>query len=86
MENQLSYTRPLFWLLLAFAATSVASISLQNIIWIAIAFFLFIHYKDKKKIEWPKGLFPFATLVFLFTFFLGAILGVNPANSFPHRP
>lgn len=82
MENQLSYTRPLFWLLLAFAATSVASISLQNIIWIAIAFFLFIHYKDKKKIEWPKGLFPFATLVFLFTFFLGAILGVNPANSF----
>ncbi len=82
MENQLSYTRPLFWMLLAFAAASVASIALQNIIWIAIAFFLFENYKSKKRIKWPTGLFPFATWFFLLTFFLGALLGVNPANSF----
>src|SRR5579863_1355884 len=82
MENQLSYTRPLFWMLLAFAATSVASIALQNILWAAIALFLYAHYKDKKNIEWPKGLFSFGTTIFLFIFFLGAVLGVNPANSF----
>ena len=82
MENNLSYSRPLFWILLAFAAASVASIALQISIWVAVALFLFAHYKDKKKFEWPKGLFSVATLIFLFTFFLGAILGTNPANSF----
>ena len=32
MENRLSYSRPLYWMLLAFAATAVASIFLQNVL------------------------------------------------------
>ncbi|HTC21296.1 MAG TPA: O-antigen ligase family protein [bacterium] len=82
MENKLSYSRPLFWILLAFAATSVASIALQNLVWVAVALFLFAHCKDKRKIEWPAGLFPVATLIFLLTFFLGGLVGTDPANSF----
>ncbi len=82
MEKYLSYSRPVFWILLAFAATSVASIALQNLVWVAVALFLFAHFKDKSKTEWPKGLFPIATLVFLFTFFLGGLVGTDPANSF----
>lgn len=83
MENQLPYSRQLFWILLAFAASAVASIALQNLlIWPAVALFLFAHFKDRRKIDWPQGLFPRATLFFLFTFFLGAVAGIDPANSF----
>src|SRR5581483_4724301 len=82
MENQLSFSRPIFWLLLAFAATAVASIALQNIIWAAVALFLFAHGKDKRRIDWPRDLFSISTLFFLLTFFLGAILGTDPAMSF----
>jgi O-antigen ligase len=82
MENELPYSRALFWVLLAFAFTAVASIALQNsFIWAAVALFLFAHWQVRRKIEWPKGLFSFATLIFLFTFFLGTIIGVNPAKS-----
>jgi O-antigen ligase len=68
--------------LLAFAFTAVASIALQNLIWVAIALFLFLHFKNKEKINWPSNLFTFATLLFLATFIIGAIVGVNPAKSF----
>lgn len=83
MEKQLPWSRALFWLLLAFAATAVASIALQNIlIWPAIALFFAAHFKARRKIEWPSGLFPWATVIFLLTFFLGAMVGIDPANSF----
>lgn len=79
----MSYSRPLYWMLLAFAATAVASIFLQNVlIWPAVALFLFAHWKDRRKIDWPRGLFAWATLLFLLTFFLGAVVGIDPANSF----
>src|SRR5581483_9872707 len=61
---------------------AVASIALQNIIWAAVALFLFAHGKDKRRIDWPRDLFSISTLFFLLTFFLGAILGTDPAMSF----
>jgi putative inorganic carbon (hco3(-)) transporter len=83
MENQLPYARPLYWLLVLFAAAAVASIALQNIlIWPAVVLFLFAHFKGKRRIGWPQGLFPWATFIFLLTFFLGALAGVDRANSF----
>lgn len=71
------------WFLIAFAATAAASIAMQNIfIWLAVVFFLIYQFKDKRNWEWPSGFFPIATLVFLATFFMGALLGVNVLNSF----
>ncbi len=83
MEKNLPYSRALWGLLLAFAATAVASISLQNIlIWPTVILFFFAHWKSKQKITWPRGLFAWATLAFTASFFLGALWGVDPANSF----
>lgn len=82
MEQPLSYSRVISWVLLIFAAVAVASISLQNLIWVAVALFFFAHYKDRLKINWPGGLLPWASFIFLATFFLGAVLGVDPGNSF----
>jgi O-antigen ligase len=82
MENQLPYSRALFYILLAFAATAVASIALQNILLgAAILAFVFDRYEAKQKIEWPWGLFPFATLLFLASFFLASAWGIDPGNS-----
>jgi O-antigen ligase len=52
------------------------------LIWVAVVLLLFAHHKGKKKFELPNWLFGVATLILLLTFFLGAILGVNPTNSF----
>lgn len=82
MEKQLPYARPLFGLLSAFALTAVASIALQNLVWAAVALFFYAHWKNRLKIGWPTGSFPLATLLFLATFFLGALVGIDPANSF----
>ncbi|SRR5579871_175681 len=83
MEQQLPLSRTLFWLLLAFAATAVASIALQNIlIWPTVLLFLGAHFKSRLKIQWPTGIFPWATVLFVLTFFLGAVVGINPANSY----
>ena len=69
--------------MLAFAATAVASIALQNIlVWPAVLLFLGAHFKSRLKIDWPAGIFHWATILLLLTFFLGAVAGVNPANSF----
>src|SRR5579872_4632786 len=72
----------LLWSLYAFAATAVASIALQNFIWVAVAIFLFFQFKNHEKINWPKGLFVLATLLFLISFFTAAIWGIDPPNSF----
>jgi O-antigen ligase len=69
-------------ILLVFAFTAVASIALQSLIWAAIALFFFSQFENKTKINWPINLFTIATLLFLATFFIGAILGINPAKSF----
>ncbi|HUO58266.1 MAG TPA: O-antigen ligase family protein, partial [bacterium] len=82
MEKTSTLRPPVLWSLYAFAATAVASIALQNFIWVAVALFLFFRMKDRQKIAWPSGLFTVATLIFLATFFLGALVGVDPANSF----
>jgi hypothetical protein len=71
-----------YHLLLAFAFTAVASIALQNLIWLSIAAFLFWHFKNSEKISWPSSLFPTATILFLATFVIGAIVGINPSKSF----
>jgi multisubunit Na+/H+ antiporter MnhB subunit len=55
----------------------VASIALQNLIWAAVALFLFSHYKDKKKFEWPKGFLSVATLVFLCVFIAILVWGMT---------
>jgi O-antigen ligase len=83
MESSLPYSRPLYGLLAAFAFTAAASIALENILgWTFVALLLFSHFKSGRRIDWPKGLFPAATLLFLATFLTGALGGVNPANSF----
>ena len=82
MEKTSTLRPPVLWSLYAFAATAVASIALQNFIWVAVALFLFFRMKDRQKIAWPSGLFTVVTLIFLATFFLGALVGVDPANSF----
>ena len=82
MPSPLPYSRPLFWILIVFAATAVASVALQNLVWVAVLLFFFAHWKSGQKVDWPRGLFPVATLLFLITFFIGAILGADPANSF----
>jgi O-antigen ligase len=82
MESNLDKSKPVYLLLLAFTATAVASIALQNIIWLAVVAFLFAAWRNHEKINWPKGLFPLATLLFMATFFLGAIVGIDPHNSF----
>jgi O-antigen ligase len=71
-----------FIILLAFAFTAVASIALQNLIWIFIALFLFLRFKNSKKINWPSNLFAISTILFLTSFFFGAIEGINPTKSF----
>lgn len=71
-----------YYLLLAFAFTAISSIALQNFIWLAIAFFFFTHWRDHQKIDWPSNLFTAATLIFLATFFIGAVVGVDPLHSF----
>lgn len=77
------YSRALFFTLLAFAATAVASIACQNIfIWSAVGLFLFSQFENKEIFLWPKGFFSRVTLLFLFSFFIGALIGINPANSF----
>ncbi len=77
------YSRVLFSILFAFAATAVASIACQNIfIWSAVAFFLSFQFKNKEPFDWPRGPFPLATLLFLLTFLIGALVGINPDNSF----
>ncbi len=68
--------------LLAFAFTAVASIALQNLIWISITLFFFTAWRNHQKIEWPRNEFAIATLIFLASFYYGCIVGVNPAKSF----
>jgi O-antigen ligase len=70
-----------FWFLLAFAATAVASIVLQNFIWVAVALFLFQTLRNGK-VEWPRGLFMAVTGVFLLSFIAASLWGIDPANSF----
>ena len=82
MEERLPYSRPLYWMLLAFAAVCVASIALQSLVWPAVALFLFVHWKTRRPIDWPWGAFPAAALFFTFTFFLAAVIGIDPAVSF----
>ena len=82
MDTRTSTRRYDYYLLLAFAFTAVASIALQSLIWVSIALFLFFHIKKSQKITWPSSLFAIATLLFLGSVVLGAILGVNPVKSF----
>lgn len=70
------------WALYTFAAVAVASISLQNFIWVAVALFLFFQIKGHQKFDWPQGLFVWATLLFTLSFFTAALWGINPGNSF----
>jgi O-antigen ligase len=82
MNNSSSFNRYDYYALLAFTLTAVASIALQNFIWISIVLFLFLNLKNSKKITWPSNLFTTATLLFLATYIIGAMVGINPAKSF----
>ena len=71
-----------YYFLLAFAFTAVASIALQNLIWVSVVLFLFWGFKHSEKISWPSNLFTTATILFLATYFIGAVVGINPCKSF----
>ena len=68
--------------LLVFTATAVASIALENLVWVSVAVFLTIQYAQRLPLQWPSGLFPWATVLFLLSFVIGAFAGVDPAVSF----
>ena len=76
------FSTALTYSLYAFAFTAVASIALQNLIWVAVALLLFIQFKKHRNLDWPRGPFALATLLFAASFFVGAIIGINPSNSF----
>lgn len=82
MNKSAPFNRYDYYALLGFAFTAVASIALQNFIWISVALFIFFNLKDSKKITWPSNLFTTATILFLATYFIGAIVGINPVKSF----
>jgi O-antigen ligase len=82
MNHSSSLRRYDYAVLLIFAFTAVASIALQSLVWVAITLFLLLNLKNKTKINWPINLFTIATLLFLATFLIGALLGINPAKSF----
>ena len=63
-------------------ATAVFSIVWQDLIWFSVLFWLIALQKKQTLPQWPKGPFAWATLLFLFTFFAGAIFGVHPGQSF----
>ncbi|MGH7739020.1 MAG: O-antigen ligase family protein, partial [bacterium] len=79
-------TRPIqpsvYAFLFLFALTAVASIALQNFIWIAVALFLVHQFRHHLAFNWPRGIFALATLLFLASFFWASLIGVNPAKSF----
>lgn len=82
MKKQPPYFRSCFLLLMGFAACSVASIALQNLVWVAVALFLFFQLRDRSKFDWPRGPFALAHLVFIASFFVGAFIGIDISNSF----
>lgn len=82
MEASSPYSKTAYWLLLFFAAVSTASIAAQNVIWVAVLFWLYSKAKTHEKIPWPRGLFPLATLLFLIPFLVSACLGIHPSQSF----
>jgi O-antigen ligase len=82
MNNSSPLNRYDYYSLLAFALTAVASIALQNFIWVSVALFLYLSLKNSQKIKWPSNLFTVATILFLMTYFIGGLIGVNPAKSF----
>jgi O-antigen ligase len=82
MSSPTEFRRYDYYALLAFAFTAVASIAFQNLIWVSIALFLFLRLTRPGKINWPSNLFAAATILFLATFIIGALLGVNPSKSF----
>ena len=82
MNNSAPFNRYDYYALLAFALTAVASIALQNFIWVSIVLFFLSHLKNSEKISWPSNLFAMATVIFLATYIIGGIVGINPAKSF----
>jgi len=82
MNHSAPFNRYDYYALLGFAFTAVASIALQNFIWISVALFIFLSLKNSKKITWPSNLFAIATAIFLATYIIGGIVGINPVKSF----
>lgn len=76
-------SRPLRWSLLSFAAIAVASIALQNVLLGLIALvFLWEKFKEPDRFPWPRNPFLWATLLFLISFYLGSLVGVDLSESF----
>jgi O-antigen ligase len=82
VKNDSSLHSYIYFGLLVFAATATASIALENLIWIFIALFFLLQYKEKIPIQWPQELFSLSSILFLISFIIGAIVGVNPTKSF----
>jgi len=68
--------------LLAFAFVAVASIALQNLLWVSVLLFLVKAFYDKQNLQWPRHSFALATVFFLLTYYLGALVGIDTAKSF----
>ncbi len=71
-----------FFSLAFFFFVSTASIALQNLVWLPALWILWLYFRDPSHtpIRWDP--FLVLTLLWVFTFYLGALLGVNQANSF----
>jgi O-antigen ligase len=82
MRSSLPLERWSWQVLLFFAATAAFSIVWQHSIWVAVLLWLLAWAKGRVKPLWPQGPFALATLLFMASFFTGALFGVDPANSF----
>jgi O-antigen ligase len=71
-----------FKILAVFAATATASVALQNLFWVAVSLWLWNLYRTKEKPAFGPRDFLFASIAFTASFFLSALLGTNPGQSF----
>lgn len=82
MKLSLNNRKTYLQLLMGYAAICVASIALQNFIFLVLAAWIYFQYKAKKKINWRFDIFGIFFIIFVATFFISSILGINPGISF----
>ncbi len=70
-----------FYSLVIFFAVSTASIALQNLVWVPVLYLGWLYLRNRHQKILRLDAFDKWTLLWIFTFYLGALLGVNPGHS-----
>ena len=75
-------SRKFFFLCLGVVfAASTASIALQNLVWLAVLYWGWLYLQRPARPVWSLNPFPTWTLLWVFSFYLGSFLGINPFHS-----